>query len=119
MAGTVHIPWYSTLFRGDKFELALQEIAPVSLRYGASDYTVFRSRDDRYKFLQLATFEDHANWERYWYGPEFVDWRADYSSWYQVPVLYVWNDVVIKGGLGEAEVRMAGQAPSTGAGDTV
>ena len=28
--------------------------------------------------------------ERYWNGPGVpVDWRADYSSWYQVPVLYV------------------------------
>jgi hypothetical protein len=32
MAGVVHIPWYATLFRGDQFEVALREIAPVSLR---------------------------------------------------------------------------------------
>jgi hypothetical protein len=24
-AGVVHIPWYATVFRGDKFEAALQE----------------------------------------------------------------------------------------------
>ena len=29
-AGVVHIPWYATLFRGDKFEAALLEIAPVA-----------------------------------------------------------------------------------------
>ena len=52
MAGVVHIPWYATLFRGDKFEEALEEIAPLALRYGATDYAVYRSRDDRYKFLQ-------------------------------------------------------------------
>ena len=71
MAGVVHIPWYATLFRGDKFEAALQEIAPVALRYGATEYGVYRSRDDAYKFLQLATFEDKADFERYWYGEEF------------------------------------------------
>jgi NAD(P)-dependent dehydrogenase (short-subunit alcohol dehydrogenase family) len=76
MAGTVHIPWYATLFRGDKFELALAEIAAIAMRYGATRYQVHRSRDDRYKFLQMTTFENHADWERYWYGPEFVDWRA-------------------------------------------
>ena len=109
MAGTVHIPWYATLFRGDKFELALAEIAPIAMRYGATRYQVHRSRDDRYKFLQMTTFENHADWERYWYGPEFVDWRADYSSWYQVPVLYAWNDVIAEGTV----EPVAGSAAST------
>jgi hypothetical protein len=101
-AGIVHIPWYATLFRADKFAVALQEIAPVALRYGATEFGVHRSRDDRYKFLQFARFETKLDWERYWLGEEFVGWRADYTSWYQVPVLYVWNDVVIEGRLGEA-----------------
>jgi hypothetical protein len=95
--GTVHIPWYATLFRGDQFETALQEIAPVALRYGAKDYHVYRSRDDRYKFLHVATFETKTDWEAYWLGPEFIQWREAYSSWYQVPVLYVWNDLVATG----------------------
>jgi hypothetical protein len=100
MAGVVHIPWYATLFRGDKFEIALMEIAPVAARYGATDYRVYRSRDDRYRFLQMATFEDKLSWERYWNGEEFSIWRADFSSWYQVPVLYSWNDLVIEGSVG-------------------
>ena len=96
-SGSVHIPWYATLFRGDQFELALQEIAPVAMRYGARDYNVFRSRDDRYKYLHTMTFEKKADWERYWNGPEFIQWREAYTSWYQVPVLYVWNDLVAHG----------------------
>ncbi len=68
MASVVHIPWYATVFRGDKLEAALELIAPLALRYGASDYRVYRSRDDRYKFLQMATFEDKLDFERYWYG---------------------------------------------------
>jgi len=100
MAGVVHVPWYATLFRGDKFEIALMEIAPVAARYGGTDYRVYRSRDDRYRFLQMATFEDKLSWERYWNGEEFSVWRADYSSWYQVPVLYSWNDLVIEGSVG-------------------
>jgi hypothetical protein len=96
-AGSVHIPWYATLFRGDQLETALQEIAPVALRYGAKEYTVYRSRDDRYKFVHSVTFDSKADWERYWLGPEFISWREAYSSWYQVPVLYVWQDVVARG----------------------
>ena len=99
-AGVVHIPWYATLFRGDKFEAALQEIAPVAVRYGATEWAVYRSRDDAYRFLQMATFEDKEAFEAYWYGADFNDWRARYSSWYQVPVLYAWHDLVARGGLG-------------------
>jgi hypothetical protein len=99
MAGVVNIPWYATVFRGDKFEAALRDIAPVSLRYGATDFEVLRSNDDRYRFFQLAHFENKTDFERYWYGPEFMDWRADYTSWYQVPVIYSWFDRVIAGAL--------------------
>ncbi len=102
MAGVVHIPWYATLFRGDKFELALAEIAPVALRYGATDYRVYRSQDDMYRFLQMATFADKGAWELYWYGEEFAAWRADYASWYQVPVQYTWHDLTIHGALDPA-----------------
>ena len=109
MAGVVHIPWYGTLFRGDRLEQALEEIAPVALRYGASEYAVYRSRDDQYKFLQLATFEDKADFERYWNSEDFAVWRADFSGYYQVPVLYTWNDLVVRGGLGELE--MSGPRP--------
>jgi hypothetical protein len=103
MAGVVHIPWYVTLFRGDQFEAAVQEIAPIALRYGASEYAVYRSRDDAYRFLQLATFENKSGMDRYWYGEEFSIWRADYSGWYQVPVVYSWQDLLVRGGIGELE----------------
>ncbi|HLM84688.1 MAG TPA: hypothetical protein VK272_00715 [Solirubrobacteraceae bacterium] len=92
MAGTVIIPWYATGFRGDGFEQALNEVAATALRYGASSYAVYRARDDRYKFQQLAAFEEHLQWERYWEGPEMTYFRAAHSSWYQVPVLYGWWD---------------------------
>jgi hypothetical protein len=96
-AGSVHIPWYATLFRGDQLAEALKEIAPLAIRYGATSYSVYRSRDDQYKFIHAVEFENKLDWERYWNGPEFSDWRAKYTSWYQVPVLYVWHDIVSAG----------------------
>ena len=99
MAGVVHIPWYATGLRGDKLEAALADISAVALRYGARSHAVYRYRDDRYKFLQVAEFEDKGDFDRYWHGPEFVDFRVLCSSWYQVPVLYGWTDLVIAGTL--------------------
>ena len=97
MAGVVHIPWYATTFRADRFEPALELIAPLAIRFGATDYRVYRNRDDRYKFLQMAEFEAKADWEAYWFGPEFVDFRIIASSWYQVPVVYGWTELVTSG----------------------
>jgi hypothetical protein len=113
MAGVVHIPWYATLFRGDRFEVALEEIAPLALRYGASEYSIYRSRDDAYRFLQMATFENKSDFDRYWSGEDFSLWRGDYTGWYQVPVLYTWHDLVARGGVGSLElVNPVLEAPS-------
>ena len=101
-AGVVHIPWYATLFRADALAEALNEFAPTALRFGATDYRVYRSRDDAYKFLHMATFEEKSAFEAYWYGPDFNGFRAQYSSYYQVPILYVWHDLMIQGALDEA-----------------
>jgi hypothetical protein len=97
MAGVVHIPWYATGLRADKLAPALADVAAVALRYGARSYSVYRYNDDRYKFLQTAEFEHKRDFERYWNGPEFIDFRVLASSWYQVPVLYGWTDLIAAG----------------------
>jgi hypothetical protein len=97
MAGIVHIPWYATGLRADRLAPALAEIASVALRYGARSYSVYRYNDDRYKFLQTAEFEHKRDFERYWNGPEFIEFRVLTSSWYQVPVLYGWTDLIAAG----------------------
>jgi hypothetical protein len=99
MAGTVIVPWYATGFRGDAFGEALNEVAATAIRYGASSYAVYRARDDRYKFQQLASFVEYADWNRYWEGPEMSYFRSRHSSYYQVPVLYGWWDLTAVGAL--------------------
>lgn len=97
MASVVDIPWYANGFRGDKLEAALRGVAPTALRYGATAWAVHRSRDDRYKFTQIAHFENKLDFERWWSGPEMIEFRAIASGWFQVPVFYVWNDLVGEG----------------------
>lgn len=104
--GVVFIHWYSTVFRSDRFENAVAEIAAVAVRYGATDFRVYRARDDIYKFIQAASFDKKVQWERYWYGEEFSEWRADFSSWYQVPVVPQWNDLIVQGGIAGEEARL-------------
>jgi hypothetical protein len=89
----VTVPFYATAFRKDDLAAALEQIGAISLRYGAKSWQVLRSQDDQYKFLLIVEFENKADWEGYWYGEDFQSMRAACSSWYQVPVLYNWNDV--------------------------
>ena len=116
MAGTVIVPWYATGFRADSFEEALNEVAAVALRYGATSYGVYRARDDRYKFQQLAVFEEHLDWDRYWTGPEMIYFRAVHASWYQVPLLYGWWDQTAAGAILKETPGSNGHGGGNGAG---
>ena len=58
----------------------------------------------------MAPSRTSRSFEAYWYGPEFIEWRTVYSGWYQVPILYTWNDVILEGGLKHETV--APTAPS-------
>ena len=102
MAGVVHIPWYATILRQDRFADKVCEIAPLVLRYGATKYSVHRSRDDRYKILQMAWFESKIDWYRYWDGPEMIEFRRRNMGHYQIPVTYVWHDELAVGALASA-----------------
>jgi hypothetical protein len=117
--GTVIVPWYATGFRADGFETALGEAAATALRYGATSYAVYRQRDDRYRFQQLAHFEQPLDWERYWDGTEMTDFRIRHSGWYQVPVLYGWWDLSTSGAIAAATNGASGagngHAPGNGA----
>jgi len=92
--GVVHLPFYATGFRHDDLEAALQQLAPLATAHGATRYMVFRSREDRYKFLMSIDFPSKSGWDSFWFSAEFTEMRAACSSWYQVPLLYTWADIV-------------------------
>ena len=100
--GVVQLPWYATGFRGDDLEAALQQLAPLATRHGATRYMVFRWRDDRYRFLMSMDFPDKSGWDSFWFSQEFTEMRAACSGWYQVPLLYVWSDLVSFGEVRES-----------------
>jgi hypothetical protein len=100
MAGVVHIDWYATVLRQDAFAAEVSYVAPLALRYGATQYAVHRSRDDRYKITQMSWFESKADWYSYWEGPEMIEFRRRNMGHYQIPINYVWMDELVAGALG-------------------
>jgi hypothetical protein len=117
MPGVVHIDWYSTVLRHEGFALEVAYVAPLALRYGATQYAVHRSRDDRYKIMQMAWFETKQGWYRYWDGVEMIEFRRRNMGHYQIPINYVWYDELAAGALGpeveaEPEPEPAPVAPA-------
>jgi hypothetical protein len=110
MAGVIHIDWYATVLRQDAFAAEVAYVAPLSLRYGATQYSVHRSRDDRYKITQMAWFESKQDWYRYWEGVEMTEFRRRNAGKYQIPINYVWYDEMVAGALGP-EVPTNGVEP--------
>lgn len=92
MSGSVHIPFYATLFRGDQLHAALQEIGAVAMHYGANEWSVYRYKDDAYKHLLTIDFDSKEDWDRFWNGQEAIDFRIANQTYYQVPLLYGWTE---------------------------
>jgi hypothetical protein len=111
MAGVVYIPWYATVLRQELFAEEVSKLAPLALRYGATQYQVHVSQDDRYKITQMSWFESKRDWYRYWDGPEMIEFRRRMSGKFQIPVVYFWADEIASGALGP-EVPVAEPEPA-------
>ncbi|CAB4918674.1 unannotated protein [freshwater metagenome] len=97
-----HITWYATGLRAERLQSALADVTPTALRYGATQWSVHRSNDDRFKFLQIVHFTDKLDFERWWESSEMTEFRAITSGWWQVPALYVPNTLVGQGSIAPA-----------------
>lgn len=111
-SGLVHVQWYATILRQDALAAEVCQAARIALRYGATQYAVQRSREDRYRIIQMAWFESSRDWYRYWDGPEMVEFRRRNSGHFQIPVSYVWYDELDSGALGpEVSLPLAPPEP--------
>jgi hypothetical protein len=111
--GVVHIPWYATILRGDLFADAVATASELALRYGATRYAVHRSRDDRYKILQMIWFPTQQDWYRYWEGPEMTEFRRRFAGKFQIPIVYIWHDEIAGGEMGpEVPLEAAEPVPA-------
>ncbi|MFT4035467.1 MAG: hypothetical protein QM679_07820 [Patulibacter sp.] len=98
MAGySFHVPFYATGLRGDEVEAALEQVTPIASQYGATRWAVYRSQEDRYKFLVTLDFPSKKEFEAYWYGDEAREMRAALSGYFQNPVVYAPFSVVTEG----------------------
>ncbi|HET9103571.1 MAG TPA: hypothetical protein VFN55_09475 [Solirubrobacteraceae bacterium] len=100
MSDLMYVKWYATVLRQDMFAAEVAAVAPIALRYGATAYSVQVEQDDRYKINQLTWVENHADWYRFWEGPEMIEFRARLMGKYQVPIVYGWTQEIASGQMG-------------------
>lgn len=96
--GVVVVPWVANPFRGERFEELWLPHAEAVMRYGASGWAFFRSKEGLLDFTQLAFFDEKLDFERYWYSEEIAEARAECAGLYQVPVLPQFHIVAGMGG---------------------
>jgi hypothetical protein len=99
MRHLIWVQWYATVLRQEMFAEEVAAVAPLALRYGATQYAVHRNDDDRYRITQMTWCESHDDWYRYWDGPEMIEFRARHSGHYQVPITYYWHEELTAGAL--------------------
>jgi hypothetical protein len=100
MADLIVVSWYASVFRKDAFAADVAQIAPIAMRYGATQYAVHINNDDRYKINQMTWIASKTDWYRYWDGPEMIEFRARNAGRFQVPITYAWADEIAAGALG-------------------
>ncbi len=121
MADLMNVFWYATILRQKTFAADVARVAPIALRYGATQYQVHVSNDDRYKITQMSWFAHKEDWYKYWDGPEMIEFRARNMGHYQIPIVYSWADEIASGALGpevptlEPEPSPPEPAPQTAA----
>ena len=99
MSDLVWVKWYATVLRQNMFAEEVSKVAPVALRYGATQYQVHIDNDDRYKITQMTWVPDHPSWYAFWEGPEMIEFRARWTGKYQIPIQYAWADEIAHGGI--------------------
>ena len=100
MSELMWVKWYATVLRQDMFAAEVAKVAPLALRYGATQYQVHVDGDDRYKITQMTWMPDHESWYAYWEGPEMVEFRARFMGKYQIPIAYAWAEEIAAGEMG-------------------
>jgi quinol monooxygenase YgiN len=90
----VQIDWRVTPFRADRFlELYDPAVARV-MTYGAKGFLFYRSEADAQHFVHISLWEDHADFDRFWFSREMQEVRKNIAGLYEQPVLPEWYTVL-------------------------
>jgi hypothetical protein len=98
-----YIEWHITPFRADRWYAIWRPALDRALAFGATSSYMTRNVDDPLHFRQVSTWEDKADFERYWASDEISLLRQEALSYYAKPLLPTWHVLAIDANASLAE----------------
>ena len=90
----VYIDWHVNPFRAERWYEVWEPAAARAMAFGAKGWSLTRNEEDPLHFRQASIWEDHADFERYWYSDEVSALRGEAVNFYNKPVLPVWHSLI-------------------------
>ena len=89
------IDWHVHPFRAERWLEIWRPALDRALAFGAKSCYLTRDVDDPLHFRQVTVWDDHADFERYWYSDEIGALREAAFNYYNKPLLPSWHTVVV------------------------
>jgi hypothetical protein len=94
MLEVCRLDWHISPLRGQRWLDLWEPAAAKCAAYGAKSWSLTRAHDDPNAFQQTMVWEDHADFERYWFSQEIADARQAVVGWYVIPLLPTWHTLL-------------------------
>jgi heme-degrading monooxygenase HmoA len=95
MADVNYIEWHIHPFRADRWLEIWRPALDRAFSFGADACYLTRDVDDPLHFRQVSFWEDHVDFERYWYSDEISALREAALNYYNKPLVTSWHKVVV------------------------
>ena len=86
-----YIDWHIHPFRAERWLEIWRPALDRALAFGAKTCYLTRNVDDPLHFRQVTVWDDHADFERYWYSDEIAALREEALNYYNKPLLPTWH----------------------------
>jgi hypothetical protein len=90
-----YIDWHVHPFRSERWLEIWRPALDRALSYGARACYLTRDVDDPLHFRQVSVWDDHTDFERYWYSDDVSALREAALNYYNKPLALVWHTIAV------------------------
>jgi hypothetical protein len=90
-----YIDWHIHAFRADRWLEIWRPALDRATAFGARSSMLTRDIDDPLHFRQISVWDDHEDFERYWYSDEISALREEALNYFNKPVLPSWHTTTV------------------------
>src|SRR5581483_10352854 len=91
MSDVNYIDWHVHPFRAERWLEIWRPALDRAMAFGARSCILSRDIDDPLHFRQVSVWDDHEDFERYWYSDEISALREEALNYFNKPLLPSWH----------------------------